>query len=333
MAWFDKNNENGIIISSRVRLARNLKGYPFVTRMKKEEAVEICKRLKNELLERGGSLSNTLKFFDMGEMSREEKGLLAEKHLIAPQMANYGEGSGAFINDDENISILVNEEDHIRIQTILPGESIKEAFALADKIDDLIEEALPYAFDEKYGYLTLCPTNAGTGLRASVMMHLPALSKTGQMKSLTDTLAKLGMAVRGMYGEGSQPAGNIFQISNQLTLGMTEAEIIEKLSAVVSEIAEREKELLNHLLEKSKIEVYDEVKRSLGILKNAYKLPMEELRRLVSSVWMGQNLGIIKKTNLFGLLLHVSPYNLRKTSAENENVLRAEFTREFLKEV
>ena len=284
--WIENGPRHEVVLSSRVRLARNLEKYPFPGVNKDAKAVA------NEV--ESALSSGALKFtkLNMEEMSPVDKQLLAEKHLISPALCEKT-AAFAFISPDEQISIMVNEEDHIRIQAMTSGFDLDKAFETANLADSLIEEKADYAFSEKFGYITSCPTNMGTGMRASVMLHLPALCITREIVKIINSVSKFGIAVRGIYGEGSDAMGNIFQISNQITLGITEEETISNLKSVAESIIERELEARSKLQDNNIIKLADKVWRSYGILKNAQILSSEEFMKLASDVRLGINMGII----------------------------------------
>jgi protein arginine kinase len=227
-------------------------------------------------------------------MSELEKRVLVEKHLISPNLANEGRNGAVILSDNEAISIMVNEEDHLRIQVLYPGFQLREAWDVAGKIDDIFEGVVDYAYDEKHGYLTSCPTNVGTGIRASVMMHLPALVMTQQMNRILQAIQQVGLAVRGLYGEGSEVMGNIFQISNQITLGQTEEEIIDNLHGVARQIIEHEKAARQKLLNESRLKLTDRIRRSFGILCYAEIMDSKEAAQRLSDVRLGIDLGLIE---------------------------------------
>ncbi len=330
--WYTKFGASGdVVLSSRVRLARNIKEIPFGRKMKPEMAEEVIKQCRNALPQ--------LKYIDMEAMTEADRKALAECHLISPEMAQCRYKSGILMNEDCRTSIMLNEEDHIRIQCMEPGLALDECFRVADKIDDELEKSVDYGFDERFGYLTCCPTNVGTGMRASVMVHLPALTAGGRMENIIRSLSKLGLAVRGIYGEGSCAFGNIYQISNQVTLGVSEEETLEKLKSVVFEVIEKERALSRKIYETDKYRFEDRVMRSYGILTNARILTSEEAMNLFSDVRWGVNMGIIKNVNLEKLssvLYETLPANMMKKynlSDPNERDLkRAEIFRERVSE-
>lgn len=329
--WYKKfGNMGDVILSTRARLARNIKDTPFPGRADKARQEEILSLLKDA----AEKIPNT-KFFDLSLMPDREKKALAEKHLISPLLTDGSIKRGLVLSDDQRISIMLCEEDHLRIQVMNEGFSIYECLKKAMEADDIIEEEIDYAFDEKLGYLTCCPTNVGTGLRISVMACLPAITMAGRIDALSRSLAKMGVTVRGIFGEGSQSLGNIYQISNQVTLGITEEETVQKLTEIVEEIISQERSLQQKIYTADKFGIEDKVMRSLGILKYAKIISSGEALNLICDVRLGINLGIIKETDLEKLndiLYSVLPatlsvaYNI-ETSADRD-VKRAEVIRE-----
>jgi protein arginine kinase len=302
-----------IVISSRIRLARNIEGFPFPVALTENKAQEVLDSVRNAV-SKIATESEEYSFIKMTEVSPLERFVLVEKHLISPQHAEDPIGRGIAINQDQVMSIMVNEEDHLRIQCILPGLNFDEAWNKASATDDAIENSLDIAFGEKIGYLTACPTNVGTGLRASAMLHLPALVMTNQVNKVLGVLPQLGLAVRGMYGEGSEAYGNLFQISNQVTLGKTEDDILANLSAVTKQIVEKEKEARKALLCQATEQLEDRIWRAIGILRNARLITGQEALALLSDVRLGVDLGILNHNppELFNELLVVtSPAHLQ----------------------
>lgn len=282
-----------IVISSRVRLARNLDKIPVPAFQNESTAYTVLEKVKKavELLDLKGS--ETLCFYRLSELPPLIKQILLEKHLISREHTADKPHKGLLINADESVSIMINEEDHLRIQVLLPGLQPEEAWRTADRIDDLLESQLEYAFHEKKGYLTSCPTNVGTGLRASVMIHLPALVLTKQAGRIFSTLTQLGLVVRGLYGEGTESTGHIFQISNQITIGQKETEIIQNLTTVTRQIIEKEEETRKVLLKETPLQLADRAGRAYGILKNAALLSSQEALSLLSDIRLGLDLGIL----------------------------------------
>ena len=333
MTWYkNKGNEGDIVLSTRVRLARNLEDYPFPIRLTAQEKKNVSLVVKESLADYNG---RNLSYIDMSTLAPAQAVSLAEKHLISPEFAYEGAGRALLISDEEDVSIMLCEEDHIRIQVILPGLSLNEAFGEADKIDSIIENKLNYAFNERIGYLTQCPTNLGTGMRASVMLHLPALRKKGAMRRLSTTVAKLGLTLRGSYGEGSDISGDIYQLSNQVTLGISESAALQNLTSIAMQIVSQEKQARASLIKDE--DFIDKIYRSWGILRSAYKLTSNELTNLISYVKMGAAEGIIdvpteKLTQMF-IELQPATINVAqgKTLSQSErDGLRAEKVRKEL---
>ncbi len=333
MIWYKQKNDNDIVVSTRIRLARNLSKYPFPNAMNPETAKKACTEIQKAILESNSTLANDFNLYKIDDISPIEKTVLAEKHLISRELTEKPEAC-VMVSKDESMSIMLMEEDHIRIQVIMGGLKLDEAFETASRVDDVIDENVQYAFDKDFGYLTSCPTNTGTGMRASVMMHLPALTMTDNISRIISSASNLGIAVRGLYGEGSKAYGNLYQISNQVTLGLTEKEIIEKVKNIVSQIAEHEKEARKKLLENNKNYIENKVWRSYGILKYARSIDSKEAKALISDVIMAKNMGIINdiKENLTELEILTEPASIEADSAkrltpEERDIRRAELIR------
>ncbi|WP_223068812.1 protein arginine kinase [Paenibacillus caui] len=286
-------NESEIVISSRVRIARNLQKHPFPLLATNQHLEEVQQELRQVLKDPRLKAYGVLHPIQLSETDDLNKKMLVEKHLISPSLANESRNGAVYISEDESLSIMVNEEDHLRIQCLYPGFQIKEAWEKASAVDDIFEDHVTYAFDDKRGYLTSCPTNVGTGLRASVMMHLPALVLTQQINRILSAVSQIGLTVRGIYGEGSEAMGNLFQISNQITLGQSEAEIIDNLRSVVLQIIGHEKAARERLMSESRLRVTDRVMRSFGILSYAAVIDSKEAAQRLSDVRLGINLGLI----------------------------------------
>ncbi|MCU6711627.1 protein arginine kinase [Paenibacillus sp. J5C_2022] len=327
--------DSDVVISSRVRLARNLREQPFPMLATSQQANEVLKKLAEV------SLSAQLKGFGefetimLSEISELDKRVLVEKHLISPNLANESRAGAVVLSDNEAVSIMINEEDHLRIQCLYPGFQVEEAWRHASAIDDIYEESADYAFDEVRGYLTTCPTNVGTGIRASVMMHLPALVLTQQINRILTAVTQVGLAVRGLYGEGSEALGNLFQISNQITLGQSEEEIIDNLHGVARQIIEHERAARRRLAEESSVRIEDRVKRSYGILSYASIMDSKEAAQRLSDVRLGADLGLLDNVSpgiLNELLVMTQPGFLQQTfseqlSAEQRDQRRAQLIR------
>lgn len=294
--WYeDTKNCDNIVLSSRIRLARNLKGYPFELKNQNEKA-EVCEKVKFALS--GINLgNNSLEYIYPDTLNEYQKAALVEKHLISPDFSVNCSGCMAAISKDEDISIMTGEEDHIRIQVIRNGLDLSGAYETANMLDDVLDESLDYAYSSKFGYLTACPTNLGTALRASVMMHLPALTKTNYIQSLLNTISKLGLTIRGLYGEGSSPKGAMYQISNQVTLGISEQEAINNLTQIVKQIINQEKQAREKIY-KNKPEAEDKIMRSEGIMKYACSMSGDEAFTHISNLRLGVDLGIVKDIDI-----------------------------------
>ncbi|MGM9923040.1 MAG: protein arginine kinase [Bacillus sp. (in: firmicutes)] len=334
-SWMnDEGPESDIVLSSRVRLARNLQDYTFPPMLEREEALKINQLLEDRLQDL--KKDRDLELLHMSDMKPLEKLMLVEKHLISPYLAQNSHYGLTLLSQDEKISIMINEEDHLRIQCILSGLQLTEALAVANQIDDEIEAQVDYAFDEKRGYLTSCPTNVGTGLRASVMMHLPGLILTQRMSRIIPAINQLGLVVRGIYGEGSEALGNIFQISNQITLGKSESDIVEDLTSVVQQLISQERLAREALVKTSNIQLEDRVFRSLGILSTARIMGTKEASTCLSDVRLGIDLGYIRnisKSILNELMILTQPGFLQQYAGEElrpqeRDYRRAAFIRE-----
>ncbi len=329
----EKGPEFDIAVSSRVRLARNFADIPFSARMNTKHQADLIKRMQ-EIMS-GFTVYGKLMFADMNTMHPVDRISLMERHLISPELADSKENSGAFINENENVSIMVNEEDHLRVQSIFPGIQLEKANKVCDEIDSLIAEKADYAFDDKYGYLTSCPTNIGTGMRASVMLHLPALVMTGYMKSILESCNKVGVTVRGIYGENSEAVGDMFQVSNQITLGRKEEETIASIDGICKQVIDREKALRLQLYKKNLYKFEDKIFRSYGILKNARVLSAQECFKLLSDVRLGVSMGIIKDIDIVTLnetMVLSQPATLQKIAGnqleqDERDIKRAELIR------
>lgn len=337
--WINsKNKDKGIVLSSRIRLARNISKVPFPDRLSNEQGRQIVNNISNKFL----SDKNTKEKFRciyLWENDKNSNVEYLERHLISKKLIENRSKSAFLLNENETISIMLNEEDHIRLQGISNGFNLMNAYEELNKIDDILEENINYAFDEKLGYLTACPTNLGTGMRASVMVHLPALSMSNEMGRVLNALTQIGITIRGMFGEGSKALGDLYQISNQITLGISENDIISNLNAVVNQILNQEKLSREQIMKKYKYELEDKIYRSLGILENAVILDEDECLKLISSVRMGVEMDIIKDVNirnLDALLINTQAASLRRIynknlSNEEEEIIRADYVKNNLR--
>ncbi len=295
-------------VSTRVRLARNVCELPFPARMTPAQREALISQVSAALL---ASPQDGFSAVSLTDANRLEAQGLVERHLISPELAAGDKPRAVLLSRDQRLSVMVGEEDHLRIQALLPGLALETALAEAFRADTLLDGALPYAFEEERGYLTACPTNLGTGLRASVMLHLPILTETGALRAIANTAGKMGLAVRGLYGEGSKAHGALYQISNQVTLGLSEEEIVARVGSVVEQILAREAEALAAFREKSPSVFENRVWRALGLLQNARLLSAEEGIALLSDLRLG--LGIlpgVEEETLSALLTDIQPVQL-----------------------
>lgn len=317
--WMKKDGvESDIVLSSRIRLARNMKAFSFPLLSSKEEAYTVTQYVKEALASTQSNALGNAEMLTMDEMKTNDKRMLVEKHLISPHLAERSKHGAVLLSKDESVSIMVNEEDHLRIQVLTSGFDLEHGFQAASSLDDWMESHLTYAYDKQYGYLTSCPTNVGTGMRASVMMHLPALAITQQLQRILPAINQLGLVVRGIYGEGSEALGNLFQISNQMTLGKSEQDIIDELQGVVKQLIQQERSARGSLLDHSYLKLMDRVHRSLGILSNSYVIDSKEATRRLSDVRLGIDLGLIEgiSANILNELMIVTQPGFLQRYAE-----------------
>ncbi|HZT22603.1 MAG TPA: protein arginine kinase [Verrucomicrobiae bacterium] len=328
-----------IVMTSRVRLARNLRDAAFPDWAKKPERVRVLETIRpavESLPEMKDGFSES-----MDNLSALDKQVLVERHLISREHAAKNVGSGLVLNREETFSVMINEEDHLRMQALRPGFQIREAWKAIDALDSALEKKLNYAFDDELGYLTACPTNLGTGIRVSAMLHLPGLVLAEQINPIIQSVNRLGLAVRGLYGEGTEALGNVFQVSNQMTLGESETVIVERLEKVLSQIIEHEENARQMLLEKKPKVVFNHIGRAYGILANAHSISSKEAMNLLSLLRLGVDLGLFPGTDrslVDELFLVTQPAHLQKQlsdklSAEERDLLRADMMRERLKNV
>ena len=340
MEWVESEGpQRKIVLSSRVRLARNLRGFTFPGWAKKAErqkSLDVMLPVVEQLPEMAPSFA-----VSMDSLAAIDKQVLVERHLISREHAAKNVGSGVVINEGETLSVMINEEDHLRMQALKSGLQFKATFKVIDRVDSELEERLDYAYSPRLGYLTACPTNVGTGMRASAMLHLPGMVLSEQINQVIQAVSKLGLAVRGLYGEGTEALGNVFQISNQTTLGERESDVIERLNKVVLQIIEHEENARLSLLEKKPRLVYDQVGRAYGILTNARTISSKEALNLMSLVRMGADLSLfpagtqVAMDELFILSqpAHVQKTVERKLTAEERDLCRADLVRDRLKDL
>ena len=334
MKWYDKiSDSDDVVISSRVRLARNLEEFAFPWRLDEDSSKKVALSVKQAL---ENAYGDKLVFTEINRNTPNE--LLVEEHIISPDFAENKNIYRALVsNEDNSVAVMINEEDHVRIQTMLPGFNLEAAYKSANEIDDAIIRGCNVAYDEKYGFLTSCPTNLGTGMRASVMLHLPALGAYGYIKSIVSLMNKIGLTVRGIYGEGSDARANMYQLSNQVTLGISEEDTIAKLKSAVLQIVDREREMRKKLLSDTRSEIYDKLWRSYGTLKYARRIDTSEASKLISNVRLAQVCGIIpeiKDKNLIKLLFEIMPSHIISRFPDSQDTdmrdkYRADLIRQF----
>ncbi|MCL1859454.1 MAG: protein arginine kinase [Oscillospiraceae bacterium] len=328
-----------IAISSRVRIARNLSDFPFPAKLNssgRKKVIEAVNSAIKNIDNINNKGKNSYEFIDFSKLSSAETGALMEKRVISLDFIKSPEEKELIADINDGLYVMVNEEDHLRIQSIKPGFAIYEAYGEANKFDSLTDENLSYAYDENFGYLTQCPTNLGTGMRVSVMLHLPALTLNRKVQNITADLSKIGLTIRGFYGEGTEVGGDLYQISNNITLGISEEQTLDKIRTVAEKIIELERTGRNEIFRTSKDLITDKIKRAYGIIKNAYMISSSEFLSLYSMIRLGITYGVIKDIDyktLDMLLVKVMPANLIlqfKDSETNRDILRAQYIKEVL---
>ena len=326
-------------MSSRVRLARNLRDAAFPGWAKKAERLKVLEAIRpavESLPEMNDCFSEV-----MDNLTTLDKQILVERHLISREHAVKSSGSGLVFNREESVCVMINEEDHLRMQALRPGLQLRQAWSAIDHVDSELEKKLEYAFNNDLGYLTACPTNLGTAVRVSAMLHLPGLVLAEQINPIIQSVNKLGLAVRGLYGEGTEALGNVFQVSNQMTLGETESTIVERLDKVLSQIIEHEENARQILLEKKPKVVFNHIGRAYGILANAHSISSKETMNLLSLMRLGVDLGLFpaeERPTVDELFIVTQPAHLQKQfsdklSAEERDLLRSDMVRDRLKHV
>jgi protein arginine kinase len=331
-------SKGSIVLTSRIRLARNISGIPFPHMLALNKSEEVIDQIYSSIIDNEVNKENSFKLIKLSKINPLQRLSMVEKHLISKEHANNYEIAGVLLNDSNNISIMINEEDHIRLHVMENNFNLEEIYEKAIKIDDAIEAKLKYAFDSKLGYLTSCPTNLGTGIRASVMVHLPALTLIKNINNIIETVNQVGMTIRGFYGEGSNAMGNIYQISNQITLVLSEYEIINNIVGVTKKIIDNERTARNLIMKKQALELEDDIYRSLGMLRYTRLITTTECLNLLSKVRMGVELGIIndidiKKIDM--LFVNVQPatiqlQNDQEMDDRGRDIARAKLVRETL---
>lgn len=336
--WFEKNGPDGdVVISTRIRFARNLETLPFPCKLKQNDKEKVNDKIIDTVINGNMSLSSRFKVIDIKSIAKYESISLVEKHIISPQFASDNVNSRKLLLlDDYSVSIMMNEEDHIRLQVMKEGLNFDDVYDIADKLDTFLDQRLSFAFDDKLGYLTQCPTNLGTGMRASLQLHLPALENSGAMDRISVSLSKLGLTLRGFYGEGTKPKGSMYQLSNQVTLGLSEKLAINNLRDIAMQIIKQER--ASRFSMAKDIEVLDIIGRSYGILLNCKTLSNEEFLKLISNVRLGVAINEIKDVSfetINKLIIDVQPATLMmrengNLSVEQRRRLRAEVVKDRL---
>lgn len=333
VSWLGAADEAGIAISCRVRLARNVGRAAFPGWAGEEESARLSARLRDVLLRaapmRGGFA------FEMSDLTPLDRLVLRERHLISTELAEKGRGSCVVVSPSERLAVMVNEEDHLRLQGMGPGLDVGAMWRAVDELDSVLEEEMEFAFDSSLGYLTACPSNVGTGLRASVMLHLPGLRAMGEIEAVVRGLSKIGLAVRGLLGEGTEASGNMYQISNQITLGEAESAIVARLAGIVAEVREHEVNARGRLQESRGRQLRDRVGRAFGLLMHAELLSSEEALDLLSALRLGVAVGLVRNLSpgdVDRMFLAVQPAHLQRglgrlLSAEERDQARAELVR------
>lgn len=331
--WYRASGTEGdVVVSTRIRLARNLPQYPFPEGMLPAAKREVCEKVKEALAAAG----ETFRFLDMQNVPQRDALAMVEHHLISPEFASCKEGMGLFLTDDESLSLMVCEEDHLRMQAMGAGLQPDALYERLDALDTELDRTLHFAFDDRLGYLTQCPTNLGTGMRASVMLHLPALQERGMVQQLANTVSKLGLTIRGLYGEGSRSEGALYQLSNQVSLGISERAAIENLKGIVAQIVREERAAREEAAKEPAFA--DRVFRSLGILQNARLLSHDEAMKLLSNLRVGvatKTLDTVSLDTINALMNDVQPASLmtaerRDMEPAERDAARAEWVRKAL---
>ncbi|VAX36339.1 Putative ATP:guanido phosphotransferase YacI [hydrothermal vent metagenome] len=327
---------SNIVMSSRIRLARNLSEKLFPNKAKKKELNEILESIKaavNQI-----DLLKNVFFFRISELDNVDKQLLIERHLMSHEHATAPEGKAVVVSKEEDLSVMINEEDHLRIQVMQSGFNLDETWDIANRIDDGLSQILDFAYSLHWGYLTSCPTNTGTAMRGSVMMHLPALVMTKQINKVLNAISKLNFASRGFYGEGTQATGNFYQISNQVSMGASEQDVLQNINGLIRQVIEQEEQARQALLLQNRPMLEDKIFRSYGVLKNAHIISSQETVELLSMVRLGLDLEILKgidRQSINELFIMIQPAHLqrlegKKLSAGDRDTKRASLIREKL---
>ena len=327
---------SNVVMLTRIRLARNLKNYPFPCRLNTAGKNEVCEKIIDAVKNCNSPLADDLEVFYIKDLTEPQRIALVEKHLASPEFVSDSSGRAIILSKDRTMSIMLNEEDHIRLQILKKGFDLEAAYDIADKLDTLLDENLEFAFDEKLGFLTQCPTNLGTGMRASIMLHLPALKHSNAISRIAGNLQKLGLTIRGTYGEGSEPKGAMYQLSNQVTLGISEKSAVENLKNIANQLVTQELQAQKRIADS--IEAQDKISRSLGVLKSARLMTCDEAMELLSNVRFGITAEVLNSVSIDTvdeLINDIQPATMmvekgEKISPRDRDILRANILKEKL---
>lgn len=344
LKWYEETGNNSdVVVSSRIRLARNLSKYPFSAKLSQNKAKDMVVEFREQLGEFMKKDEREYEFLSLDQLTDVEKVRFVERNILSETLITKESVTAAIISKDETVSIMINEEDHIRIQALAGGMNFPKAFDIADKIDNSINQQFEYAFDERMGYLTSFLTNIGTGLRASYLLHLPAMASTRRLSGIAADIGRFGVTIRGMNSGSNVGVGNMYQIYNQKTLGQSEEDIMTGLNSIVNQIIGQERKLRNRMLEDKAVSISDKLFRSYGILKYSRKLDITEAMNLLSDVQLGISTGIIEVVDsgiprIYSLMMDIQPANLEKSSGkhfdkEERMAYRAEYVRSHLPEI
>lgn len=331
-SWFEPTGPiNSVAVSTRIRLARNIKGIPFPSKMTPEQFNKVNNLVRDLITKSDSPIAKKLKYISMDNIPEIERFAMVERHIISERFALNYQNRAIIISDDESVCIMLGEEDHIRIQVLLAGIQFEAAYHIAESIDNMLCSGLEIAFDNRIGFLTECPTNLGTGLRASVMLHLPLVESNGEIADISESISKIGLTVRGMYGEGTKALASLYQVSNQVTLGISEQNAIDNLKIIANQLIKKEKEYRKNL---NTLKIEDRCMRSFGILKNARILTSSELLSRASDVLLGVSLGIVKCVWPMKIIVEGQPYMIMRKmgemTPESRDIERATMVRNLL---
>lgn len=339
-AWLQDGPESDVIVSSRIRLARNLSNVPFVNNLTTSARDELFKTIRAKLT--AEEIVKEATFFDIGELSEIDRTFLVERHLISTNLCESSTSAGALITADNRVSIMINEEDHLRIQVLGSGFAVDDTYQTINELDNTLSEIFDFAWQAPYGYLSACPTNTGTGMRTSLMLHLPALTLSGKIQRVIDSVAKVGLTIRGFFGEGTKAVGHFYQVSNQITLGMSELALVNDMQAIVPQITRYEKEAREAMsAPENRIKLEDKIWRDVGLLQSARTITSTEALNALSSLRLGVHLGMIREIDTLALnylLVYSQPAHLqrlysRDIATADRDELRAQYIRKALQHI